>query len=47
MATPSRILSEHTAETKIEQSMDHFLPWDDFLLFSLSNDLDDYLFFPA
>lgn len=27
--------------------MDHFLPWDDFLFFSLSNDLDDYLFFPA
>lgn len=46
MTTPSRTLRKHVAETKIDLSMDHFLPWAGFLSFSLSNDLDDY-FFPS
>ena len=44
-ASPSRTLSEHGAETKIEQRTAHCLPKTSFLFFSPSNRLDDDFFF--
>lgn len=45
-ASPSRTLSEHGAETKIEQRTAHCLPRTSFLFFSPSNCLDGDFFFP-
>lgn len=47
-ASPSRTLSEHIAQTKIEQRTDHCLPRAGFLFFSLSSGLHyDFFFSPA